>query len=127
MSLDFPIYLDHAATTPVAPEVLSAMLPFFGERFANPASIYGSGAEAREALEDARQNIADSIGVRTEEVYFTSGGTEGNNWALKGVLNAYRGTKRHVLTTQIEHSSILEPCETPRTPGYDVEVLPVDS
>ena len=127
MALELPIYLDHAATTPVADEVLEAMLPYFSRAFANPASIYGPGAEARSAVDDARETIADSIGARPEEIYFTAGGTEANNWAIWGVTQAMRKEKLHVLTTQIEHSSVLEPCESLRSLGFEVEFLPVNS
>ena len=127
MSLEFPIYLDHAATTPVAPEALEAMLPYFSQAFANPASIYGPGAEARAAVDSARETIADAIGARPEEVYFTSGGTEANNWALKGVVKESRNRNAHVLTTQIEHSSVLEPAESLRSQSCEVEFMPVDS
>ena len=127
MSPDLPIYLDHSATTPLAPAALEAMLPFFSQSFANPASLYGPGSEARSAVETAREAVAESIGAAPEEVYFTSGGTEANNWALKGAARASRSQPAHILTTQIEHSSVLEPAESLRASGCDVEFMPVNS
>ena len=131
MTSDQPVYLDHAATTPVAPEVLSAMLPYFGEKFANPASIYALASEARAAVENAREIIAESVGVQPDEVFFTSGGTESNNWVIKGTaastLAKSQPESPHILTTQIEHSSLLGPCEGLLARGCDVEFLPVDS
>src|SRR5262249_55518815 len=122
-----PIYLDHAATTPVSPEVLAEMLPYFTEVFANPAAIYTPGAEARAAVDEARESIAMAIGARPEEIYFTAGGTESNNWALKGVAQATAPTRRHILTTPIEHMAVLEPLEGLARQGFEVEYLPVDS
>ncbi len=123
-----PIYLDHAATTPVAPEVLADMLPYFSETFANPAAIYGPGAEARDGVEEARETIAEFIGATPEEVFFTSGGTESDNWAIKGMAASVGACeKRHILTTPIEHRAVLEPCQSLTQQGFCVEYLPVDS
>ncbi len=122
--MNFPIYLDHAATTPVSPEVLAEMLPYFSNAFANPSAIYGPGAEARAAVDAARETIADLIAARPEEVFFTSGGTESNNWALRGRARA--SGAGHILTTPIEHRAVLEPCETLAESGFEVEYIPVD-
>src|SRR5438309_1517691 len=124
--LDFPIYLDHAATTPVDPDVAAAMMPYFSEVFANPAAIYTPGAQARQAVDDAREAVARAIGARPEEIYFTSGGTESNNWTFKGLAQTARHGCGHVLTTPIEHRAILGPAETLAASGFDVEYLPVD-
>jgi cysteine desulfurase len=124
--MQLPIYLDHAATTPVSPEVLADMLPFFSEVYANPAAIYTPGAEARVAVDGAREELAQAIFASPEEIFFTSGGTESNNWALKGAAITSAASKRHILTTPIEHRAVLEPAETLAKDGFDVEFLPVD-
>lgn len=121
--MELPVYLDHAATTPLDPEALAEMMPFFTENFGNPSSIYSLGSRARAAVDEARESVADAIGARPEEIYFTAGGTEGDNWAVKGL--ASRGS--HVLVSVIEHRAILEPAESLRCQGYDVELIPVDS
>src|SRR5919199_1515039 len=97
-----PIYLDHAATTPVRPEVIEAMLPYFGSRFGNPSSIYGLGREARQAMDRARDTVAASLRCRPAEVLFTSCGSESDNLALKGVAYACRDRGNHIVTTQVE-------------------------
>ena len=125
--MDLPIYLDHAATTPVAPEVVEAILPAFSVVYGNPASIYTAGAEAREAVDAAREAVADAIGADPEEVYFTSGGTEADNWAIKGMAAAARNGRNHLLVSPIEHHAVLDPCLTLRRAGLDVELVPVDS
>lgn len=124
--LNLPIYLDHAATTPLHEAALAEMLPYFSREFANPAAIYTAGAECREAVERAREVIADQIGARPEEVYFTGGGTEADNWALKGLATKPR-ERRHILVSSIEHSAVLEPARALIEQGFDVELLPVDS
>jgi hypothetical protein len=106
-----PIYFDHAATTPVAPEVLEAMLPYFSEKFGNAATLYESGTEAREALETARAALAALLGCRPEEVYFTSGGSESDNMALIGTLLENSEKGNHIVTTTIEHHAVLETAE----------------
>src|SRR5512147_1387067 len=98
-----PIYLDHAATTPVRAEVLEAMLPFFGARFGNPSSLHKWGREARTSLDEARERVAQCLGARPDEICFTSGGTEGDNLAVLGTWRALRATRRAVVTTPIEH------------------------
>ena len=120
------IYMDHAATTAVRPEALEAMLPYFGVSFGNPSSIYTLAQEARNAVDDARQTIAGLIGCRISELIFTSGGTESDNTALKGVAFALRNVGNHIITTAIEHHAILHPCHQLEQFGFDVTYLPVD-
>jgi cysteine desulfurase len=125
--LDLPVYLDHAATTPTDPAVLQEMLPYFTERFGNPSTIYAAGAVAREAVDEAREVIAEAINADPEEIYFTSGGTESNNWAVKGMAQSAPDGKRHLLTTPIEHHSVLDPAQTLHRYGYELETIRVDS
>ena len=120
------IYMDHAATTAVRPEALEAMLPYFGVNFGNPSSIYTLAQEARNAVDDARQTIAGLIGCRISELIFTSGGTESDNTALKGVAFALRNVGNHIITTAIEHHAILHTCHQLEQFGFDVTYLPVD-
>src|SRR5579872_2381473 len=94
--MQLPVYLDHAATTPVAPEVMEAMRPYFSEVYGNPATLYSAGAQAREAVDIAREVVAEEIGAAPEEIYFTSGGTESDNWALKGMALATDNARRHL-------------------------------
>ena len=105
------VYLDHAATTPTAPEVVEAMLPFFTERFGNPSSIYGLARESKAAVDRAREQVARAINASPEEVYVTSGGTEADNWALKGVAFANRKRGDHIVTSVIEHHAVLHTCQ----------------
>jgi cysteine desulfurase len=119
------IYMDHSATTPVAPEVLAAMLPYFGEKFGNASSLHRSGREAKEALEDSREKVAALLGARAEEIIFTSGGTESDNLALKGIARKNRKHGKHIITTQIEHPAILETCWALEKDGFEVTYLPV--
>ena len=120
------IYLDHAATTPTRPEVVKAMLPFFADAFGNPSSIHSYGQEAKGAMEEARTKVAELIGARSEEIIFTSGGTESDNYALKGVAfaNEYKGN--HIITTSIEHHAVLEVCKFLGRRGFRITYLPVD-
>ncbi len=120
------IYMDHAATTAVRPEALEAMLPYFGVSFGNPSSIYTLAQEARNAVDDARQTIAGLIGCRISELIFTSGGTESDNTALKGVAFALRNVGNHIITTAVEHHAILHTCHQLEQFGFDVTYLPVD-
>ena len=120
------IYMDHSATTPVRPEVLSAMLPYFASDFGNPSSIYTIGQEARKAVDDARERIARTLGARMSEIVFTSGGTESDNAALKGVAFALRALGKHIITTSIEHHAVLHTCYQLEQFGFDVTYLPVD-
>ncbi|MGD9912324.1 cysteine desulfurase family protein, partial [Methanothrix sp.] len=118
------IYMDHSATTPVAPEVLDAMLPYFREKYGNASSLHEFGREARDAVESAREELASLIGASPEEIYFTSGGTESDNMALKGV--AFSGMGKHIITTSIEHPAVLEVCRSLERMGFDVTYVPVD-
>ncbi|HZP81282.1 MAG TPA: cysteine desulfurase family protein [Chthonomonadaceae bacterium] len=127
MAIEFPIYLDHAATTPVAPAVLEAMLPYFTAHYGNPATLYSLGMEAREAVEQAREIVAETLNAAPEEIVFTSGGTESDNAAIRGVAELHRESGGHFLTTPIEHHAVLEPFETLARQGFEVEYLPVDA
>jgi cysteine desulfurase len=118
--------MDHAATTPFHPEVTEAMLPYLGERFGNPSSIYGEGREARKAVERARSQVAEALGADPEEVFFTSGGTEADNLAVLGTARANRERGDHIVTTNIEHHAVLEPCHHLQRQGFRITVLPVD-
>lgn len=119
------IYLDHAATSPVAPEVLLAMQPYFAELYGNASSLHGFGREAREAIEEARVRVASLINAEPSEVYFTSGGTESDNLALKGMAMKNRKKGRHIITTVFEHPAILESCKALEKAGFEVTYLPV--
>lgn len=119
-----PIYLDHNATTPVAPEVRAAMLPYLGERFGNPSSAYRAGREARAAVERARAQVAALVGGKPEEIVFTSGGTEANNLALIGFMRARGAGRRHVVGSAIEHPAVLEPLRALRREGVEVTLVP---
>jgi cysteine desulfurase len=118
------VYLDHNATTPVHPDVLDAMLPYFGDRYGNASSIHAFGREARDAVEAAREEIARFLGAAADEVVFTSGGTESDNLAIKGVAHA-RG-QGHIITTQVEHHAVLRTCQALERSGFTVTYLPVD-
>ena len=120
------IYLDHAATTPTRPEAVEAMLPYFTDGFGNPSSIYSYGQEARGAIEEARTRVAELIGARSEEIVFTSGGTEADNSALKGVAYASEHKGNHIITTSIEHHAVLGVCRFLEKRGLRITYLPVD-
>lgn len=120
------LYLDNAATTAVSPEVVEAMLPYFTEFYGNPSSIYGFAARSKKAVDDAREIIAESIGVRSEEIYFTAGGSESDNWALIAMAQAYRDKGKHIITSKIEHHAILHTCKYLEKNGFDVTYLDVD-
>ena len=123
---DQAIYLDHAATTPVRPEVMAAMQPYFAERFGNPSSIYSLAQEARDGVAEARERVSAVLNCRTSEVVFTGNGTESNNTALKGVASAMRQRGNHIVTSAIEHHSVLHPLEQLENDGFEITVLPVD-
>ncbi|MBR4538286.1 MAG: cysteine desulfurase NifS [Clostridia bacterium] len=120
------IYMDNAATTAICPEALAAMLPCFGEHFGNASSIHGTGRDARKVLEDARRTVADILGAKPAEIYFTSGGSESDNWAIKGAAFANRKKGNHIITSQIEHHAVLHTCEWLEKQGFEVTYLPVD-
>ena len=120
------IYLDYAATTPTDPEVLKAMEPYWTEIFGNASSIHSFGQEARKAMEEARQTLADFLGAKTDEIIFNSGGTEANNTAIFGVAHALKNKGNHIITSSIEHHAIIEPCKFLEKQGYKVTYLPVD-
>lgn len=121
------LYLDHAATTQVHPEVVQEMLPYFGHWYGNPSSGYEFGRESKAMIEQARREIADSLHGKPEEIYFTSGGTEADNWVLFGVAEGLKEKGRHIITSQIEHHALLRSCEALEQRGYEVTYLPVDS
>ena len=121
------IYLDNAATTKTAPEVVDAMLPYFSEYYGNASTIYSLGAESKKAMDHARQTIADSLGAKPEEIYFTAGGSESDNWALKATAEAYASKGKHIITTKIEHHAILHTCEyLEKERGAKITYLDVD-
>ncbi len=120
------IYLDYAATTPTHPEVVKAMLPYFTEVFGNPSAIHACGQEAKGTIEEARAKVASLIGAQDEEIVFTSGGTEADNFALKGIAYANENKGNHIITTPIEHHAILETCHFLEGKGFRVTYLPVD-
>lgn len=120
------IYLDNAATTKTAPEVIEAMLPYFGEQYGNPSAIYSLGSAAKKAVNQAKRAIAAAIGAKQEEIYFTSGGTEADNWALKCAAEAYQEKGKHLITTRIEHHAVLHTCAWLEKKGFEVTYLPVN-
>lgn len=121
------IYLDNAATTKTAPEVLDAMLPYFSEYYGNPSSIYDFAQKSKEAVTKGRQQIADALNTRKEDIYFTAGGSEADNWALKATFEAYKSKGNHIITTKIEHHAILHTCEyLEKERGAKITYLDVD-
>ena len=120
------IYLDNAATTKTAPEVVEAMLPYFTENFGNPSSVYGFAAANKEVITKQREIIAESLGAKTNEIYFTAGGSESDNWALKATAEAYGSKGKHIITSKIEHHAILHTCEYLEKQGFEVTYLDVD-
>ena len=120
------IYLDNAATTRTAPEVVEAMLPYFTEQYGNPSAIYSLGSAGKKAINEARRTIAAAIGAKPEEIYFTAGGTEADNWALKAAAECCAGKGRHIITTKIEHHAVLHACGYLEKNGYEVTYLDVD-
>jgi len=121
------IYLDHNATTPMRPEVLDAMLPYLKEKFGNASSIHGFGRDAKVALEEAREKVAEILGALPSEIFFTSGGTESDNLAIKGTAFANTKKGKHIITSKIEHHAILESCKFLEKEGFEVTYLPVNS
>lgn len=120
------IYLDNAATTKTRPEVVETMLPYFTELYGNPSSVYEFAAQNKKAVDDARAKIANVIGADTSEIYFTAGGTESDNWAIKAVVEAYAAKGNHIITTKFEHHAILHTCEYMEKHGIDVTYVDVD-
>ncbi|MCL5070331.1 MAG: cysteine desulfurase [Actinobacteria bacterium] len=121
-----PIYLDYNATTPIDPEAIDAMTPFLKEHFGNPSSSHCYGQKAKQAVEKARVQVADFLNCNTDEIIFTSGGTESNNYAIKGTAFTLRDKGNHIITTQIEHPSVLESCKSLESKGFEVTYLPVN-
>jgi cysteine desulfurase len=120
------IYMDNSATTPVRKEVVEEMLPYLTENFGNPSSIYDPGKVSKLAIEEARKKVSDAIGAEENEIYFTSGGTESDNWALKGIAFANRNKGKHIITSSIEHHAVLHACSWLEGQGFEVTYLPVD-
>lgn len=124
--MDNLIYLDNAATTRVSEEVLNEMLPFFRETYSNPSAVYRFAGESKKAVDHARKRAAELIGANVEEIYFTGGGSESDNWALKAVAEAYSFKGKHIITSKIEHHAVLHTCGYLEKQGYDVTYLDVD-
>lgn len=120
------IYLDHAATTPMSEEVRAAMEPYLKEKYGNASTVYGPGTEARKAVERARELIAETLQAKPSEIYFTSGGSESDNWAVKNLAASYKSKGRHLITSKVEHHAVLNSCEYLQKLGYEVTYLNVD-
>lgn len=120
------IYLDNAATTKTAPEVVESMLPYFTENYGNPSSIYSLGRHSKKAVTDAKETIANTLLAESSEIYFTAGGSEADNWAIKAVAEAYRDKGRHIITSKIEHHAVLNTCAYLEKQGFEVTYLDVD-
>lgn len=120
------VYFDHAATTPTHPYVIEKMLPYYSLHFGNPSSPYALAYESQQAIEEARKSVAKALGALPEEIYFTSGGTESDNWAIKGIAYANQKKGNHIITSQIEHHAVLHACEYLEKQGFTVTYLPVD-
>lgn len=120
------IYLDNAATTAILPEVLDKMMPYLTEYYGNPSSVYGLAGVSKEAIDKSRKTIADFIGAKENEIYFTAGGSESDNWAIKSVALAKKAKGKHIITTKIEHHAVLHTCEFLEKNGYEVSYIDVD-
>jgi cysteine desulfurase len=120
------VYMDHSATTYTRKEVLEAMIPYYSEHFGNPSSIYSIAGDSKKAIDTARLQVAKSIGADMDEIYFTSGGSESDNWAIKGVASANRKKGNHIITSAIEHHAVLHTCEYLEREGFAITYLPVD-
>jgi cysteine desulfurase len=120
------IYMDHAATTFVKPEVVEAMIPYFTQHFGNPSSLYKIARDSKKAIDRARMQTAKALGAEPDEIYFTSGGSESDNWAIKGVAFANRSRGNHIITTRIEHHAVLHTCQFLQKEGFEITYLPVD-
>lgn len=121
------IYLDHAATTAINKYVLKEMMPYLMNQYGNPSSIYSFGRKSRKAIENARQQVATAINAKKSEIYFTSGGTEADNWAIKGIAQYYKKKGKHIITTTIEHHAVLNSCKRLEKEGFEISYLPVDN
>lgn len=120
------VYMDYSATTYVKPEVLEEMLPYFTEKFGNPSSFYGISRETKRAIDKAREQVAKALNCLPDEVYFTGGGSEADNWAIKGIASAHKNKGNHIITTKIEHHAVLHACEYLEKNGFEVTYLDVD-
>ena len=120
------IYVDHSATTPVKPEVLDAMIPYFTQNFGNASTVYAEGREAKKAVSLAREQVAKAIGADVKEIYFTGSGTESDNWAIRGVAKANKAKGNHIITSAVEHHAVLHTCQDLEKEGFEVTYLPVD-
>ena len=120
------VYMDNAATTPVKEEVLNAMIPYFTQKYGNPSSIYKLGRETKAALDESREKVAKVLNAKSKEIFFTSGGSEADNWAIKGVAFANKDKGNHIITTKIEHHAVLHTCEYLQRNGFDITYLDVD-
>ncbi len=120
------IYLDNAATTRTKPEIVKAMLPYFSEYYGNPSSVYSFSNDSKKAVEKAREQVAEAIGANKEEIYFTAGGSESDNWALTATAEAYQGKGRHIITSKIEHHAVLNTCQYLEKRGFEVTYLDTD-
>lgn len=121
-----PIYFDHAATTPTHPDVVEVMIPYMVHHFGNPSSVHSFGRKSRQAVDEARAVIANSINAKENEIFFTSGGTEADNMALIGIANAYRDKGNHIITSSVEHHAVLHTCEYLEKSGFEITYLPVN-
>jgi len=121
-----PLYFDHAATTPLHPKAWDAMRPYIEGNFANPSSVYAPARATRKAIDEARQTVASALSAKPDEIYFTSSGTESDNWAIKGTLEANAKKGRHIITSNAEHHAVLYTCKHLEKLGYDITYLPVD-
>ena len=119
-----PIYLDYNATTPHTPEVIAAIRPYLEEHFGNPSSSHWYGIQAKEAVEEARNRVADLVNCQPDEIFFTSGGTESNNYAIKGVAFAQQSKGNHIITSRIEHPAVIEVCKFLEKRGFQITYLP---
>ncbi|MGB3367424.1 MAG: aminotransferase class V-fold PLP-dependent enzyme, partial [Acidaminobacteraceae bacterium] len=120
------LYMDYAATTPVKKEVVDAMLPYFTEIFGNPSSVHKFGREAKSVMNESREKVATLINAKSDEVYFTGGGSEADNWAIRGVASANRKKGNHIITCTIEHHAVLHTCQALEKDGFEVTYLKVD-
>ncbi|TCT16180.1 cysteine desulfurase [Natranaerovirga pectinivora] len=124
--MDKAIYFDYAATTPTSKEVLEEMIPFFTQNFGNPSSVYSIAGKNKEAILKAREQVATAINAKDDEIFFTSGGTEADNWAIKGIAESYESKGKHIITSKIEHHAVLHTCEYLEKKGFQVTYLEVD-